>query len=169
MPHKRNPILSENLTGLARVIRSSSIPFMENVTLWHERDISHSSVERTIGPDTVVLTDFAINRMCMIIKNLVINEKMMLKNLDKTNGLYNSQRVMLNLIEFGNFSREEAYKIVQKIAMKSWKNNIDFKTLVKKEKNISDIIDCDKIDEIFDIKYHLKNINKVFNRVLNEK
>jgi len=136
MPHKRNPILSENLTGLARVIRSSAIPFMENIALWHERDISHSSVERTIGPDSIVLTDFALSRLSSVVKNLVVDKKMMLKNLEKTNGLYNSQRVMLKLIEKGEFSREEAYKIVQNLAMESWKKDKNFKNIVKKNKKI---------------------------------
>ncbi len=169
MPHKRNPILSENLTGLARVIRSSAIPFMENIALWHERDISHSSVERTIGPDSIVLTDFALSRLSSVVKNLVVDKKMMLKNLEKTNGLYNSQRVMLKLIEKGEFSREEAYKIVQNLAMESWKKDKNFKNIVKKNKKISNTLNKKEIENIFDIKYHLKNIDQMFERVLNEK
>ena len=169
MPHKRNPILSENLTGLARVIRSSAIPFMENIALWHERDISHSSVERTIGPDSIVLTDFALSRLSSVVKNLVVDKKMMLKNLEKTNGLYNSQRVMLKLIEKGEFSREEAYKIVQNLAMESWKKDKIFKNIVKKNKKISNTLNKKEIENIFDIKYHLKNIDQMFERVLNEK
>ena len=169
MPHKRNPILSENLTGLARVIRSSAIPFMENIALWHERDISHSSVERTIGPDSIVLTDFALSRLSSVIKNLVVDKKMMLKNLEKTNGLYNSQRLMLKLIEKGDFSREEAYKIVQNLAMESWKKDKNFKNIVKKNKKISKTLNKKEIENIFDIQYHLKNIDEMFERVLNEK
>jgi adenylosuccinate lyase len=169
MPHKRNPILSENLTGLARVIRSSAIPFMENIALWHERDISHSSVERTIGPDSIVLMDFALSRLSSVVKNLVVDKKMMLKNLEKTNGLYNSQRVMLKLIEKGEFSREEAYKIVQNLAMESWKKDKNFKNIVKKNKKISNTLNKKEIENIFDIKYHLKNIDQMFERVLNEK
>ena len=169
MPHKRNPILSENLTGLARVIRSSAIPFMENIALWHERDISHSSVERTIGPDSIVLTDFALSRMSSVVKNLVVDKKMMLKNLERTNGLYNSQRLMLKLIEKGEFTREESYKIVQNLAMSSWKKDKNFKYLVKKNKNISCTLNKKEIENIFDIQYHLKNIDKIFERVLNEK
>ena len=169
MPHKRNPILSENLTGLARVIRSSAIPFMENIALWHERDISHSSVERTIGPDSIVLTDFALNRISSVIKNLVIDKKMMLQNLEKTNGLYNSQRLMLKLLEKSDFSRENAYKIVQDSAMKSWENNKNFKNIIIKNKKISKILNKKEIEDIFDIQYHLKNIDEIFERVLNEK
>ena len=169
MPHKRNPILSENLTGLARVIRSSAIPFMENIALWHERDISHSSVERTIGPDSIVLTDFALSRLSSVVKNLVVDKKMMLKNLEKTNGLYNSQRLMLKLIEKGEFSREEAYKIVQNLAMESWKKDKNFKNIVKKNKKISKTLNKKEIENIFDIQYHLKNIDEMFERVLNEK
>ncbi len=169
MPHKRNPILSENLTGLARVIRSSVFPFMENIALWHERDISHSSVERTIGPDSIVLTDFALNRMSTVVKNLVIDKKVMLQNLEKTNGLYNSQRLMLKLIEKGKFSREESYKIVQNLAMESWKKNKNFKNIIKKNTKISKILDKKEIENLFDIQYHLKNIDEIFGRVLNEK
>jgi adenylosuccinate lyase len=169
MPHKRNPILSENLTGLARVIRSSAIPFMENIALWHERDISHSSVERTIGPDSIVLTDFALNRISSVIKNLVIDKKMMLQNLEKTNGLYNSQRLMLKLLEKSDFSRENAYKIVQDSAMESWEKNKNFKNIIVKNKKISKILNKKEIEDIFDIQYHLKNIDEIFERVLNEK
>ena len=169
MPHKRNPILSENLTGLARVIRSSAVPFMENIALWHERDISHSSVERTIGPDSIVLTDFALSRISSVVKDLVIDKKMMLKNLEKTNGLYNSQRLMLKLIEKGEFSREEAYKIVQNLAMESWNKDKNFKNIVKKNKKISNTLNKKEIENIFDIQYHLKNIDEIFERVLNEK
>ena len=169
MPHKRNPILSENLTGLARVIRSSAIPFMENIALWHERDISHSSVERTIGPDSIVLTDFALSRLSSVVKNLVVDKEMMLKNLEKTNGLYNSQRLMLKLIEKGEFSREEAYKIVQTLAMESWKKDKSFKNIIKKNKKISKTLNKKEIENIFDIQYHLKNIDEMYERVLNEK
>ena len=165
MPHKRNPVLTENLTGISRIIRSSVIPMMENITLWHERDISHSSVERILCPDTLILLDFSINRLKNIIKNLVVNQVRMKKNLDDTKGLYNSQRVLLELIKKGN-SRENSYKLVQKIAMKSWEKNLNFKELLLKNKEISKFLNKKSINEIFDLSYHLKNINKIFDRVL---
>ena len=165
MPHKRNPVLTENLTGISRIIRSSVIPMMENITLWHERDISHSSVERILCPDTLVLLDFSINRLKNIVKNLVVNGVRMKKNLDDTKGLFNSQRVMLELIKKGN-SRENSYKVVQKIAMKSWEKNINFKELLLNSKEINKFLDKKSINEIFDLTYHFKNINKIFNRVL---
>mgnify|MGYP001223271577 CR=1 FL=1 len=168
MPHKKNPILSENLTGIARVIRSSCIPFMENVTLWHERDISHSSVERTLAPDTLVLCDFALNRMKNVIKNLVVNKKMMKNNLNKTNGLYNSQRVMLKLIE-KDISRERAYKIVQTLALKSWKIQKNFKELLKKDKSVRSLLSIEEINNLFDLNYFLKNVDFIFKRALHEK
>lgn len=165
MPHKRNPVLTENLTGISRIIRSSVIPMMENITLWHERDISHSSVERILCPDTLVLLDFSINRLKNIVKNLVVNEVRMKKNLNDTKGLFNSQRVMLELIKKGN-SRENSYKVVQKIAMKSWEKNINFKELLLNSKEINKFLDKKSINEIFDLTYHFKNINKIFDRVL---
>ena len=165
MPHKRNPILTENLTGISRIIRSSVIPMMENITLWHERDISHSSVERIICPDTLVLLDFSISRLKNVVKDLVVSEVRMKKNLDDTKGLYNSQRVLLSLIKKGN-SRENSYKLVQKIAMKSWKTNIDFKKLLLDNKEINKFLSKKEVNEIFDLKYHFKNINKIFKRVL---
>jgi adenylosuccinate lyase len=165
MPHKKNPVLSENLTGIARIIRSNCIPFMENIALWHERDISHSSVERTIGPDSIILCDFALNRMQGIIKNLVINKRMMRDNLKKTNGLYNSQRVMLKLIQ-KNLSREEAYKIVQNVAMRSWKENKDFKSLLKKDKNVKSLLSVNEINKLFDLGHFLRNINNIYKKVL---
>ena len=167
MPHKRNPVLTENITGIARVIRSSVIPSLENISLWHERDISHSSVERMIFPDSLILTDFAIHRMKGVIKNLVVNKAEMKQNLDKTNGLFNSQRVMLKLIEKG-ISRENSYDIVQKLAMNSWKKKIDFKKLLKKNKDLKKFLTVKEIDDIFDINYHLKNIDKIFKKVLGQ-
>ena len=167
MPHKRNPVLTENITGIARVIRSSVIPSLENISLWHERDISHSSVERMIFPDSLILTDFAIHRMKGVIKNLVVNKAEMKQNLDKTNGLFNSQRVLLKLIEKG-ISRENSYDIVQKLAMNSWKKKIDFKKLLKKSKDLKKFLTVKEIDDIFDINYHLKNIDKIFKKVLGQ-
>ena len=131
MPHKRNPILSENLTGLARIIRSSATPMMENVALWHERDIYHSSVERMIAPDALVVADFALNRLIGLVENLMIYPENMVKNLEKLNGLVFSGQVMLTLIEEAKISREDAYKIVQENAMKVWSYGKDFLTLLK--------------------------------------
>ncbi len=165
MPHKRNPVLTENLTGIARIIRSNIIPSLENIALWHERDISHSSVERIICPESMILLDFALNRMTEVIKNLVVNKKEMLENLKKTNGLYNSQRVLLNLINKG-LTREKAYEIVQSIAMVSWKKKIDFKILLKENKELKKFISSKEIENIFNINYHLKNIDGIFKRVL---
>ena len=168
MPHKKNPVLSENLTGIARVVRSSCLPFMENIALWHERDISHSSVERTLAPDTIVLCDFAINRMNKIIENLVVDVKKMGDNLKRTNGLYNSQRVMLEIVK-KKISRERAYRLVQKVALKSWKEDIEFQTLLKKDKNIKAILNESDIDNLFNLGHFYKNIDKIYTRVLNEK
>ena len=165
MPHKKNPVLSENLTGIARLIRGSVIPMMENITLWHERDISHSSVERILCPDTLALMDFALYRMKEIIKNLVINKNTMKNNLTDTKGLYNSQRVMLELIKKG-ISREKAYKIVQKTAMKSWKTKLDFQLLLQRDKEIKKYLNKSELRKLFDTSYHLKNIDKIFKRVL---
>ena len=163
MPHKRNPVLSENLTGLARVIRANLIPVLENISLWHERDISHSSVERLVFPDTLTLLDFSLNRMSDVIENLVVNEKQMLENLNKTKGLYNSQRVMLKLIGKG-LTRERSYKIVQKTAMKSWNENKDFKLILQKDTDVKKLLSSKEIDKIFDLNYHLKNINSIFKK-----
>ena len=165
MPHKRNPVLSENLTGIARVIRASVIPMMENISLWHERDISHSSVERLLCPDTLVLLDFSLYRINNVINNLVINKKQMLKNLKDTKGLFNSQRVLLSLIKKGK-TRESSYKIVQKIAMISWKKNLNFKSLLLKDSDIRQFLNKNEIEEIFNIDYHFKNIDSIFKKVL---
>ena len=165
MPHKKNPILSENLTGLARLIRSSVIPALENVALWHERDISHSAVERNIGPDTTIALDFALNRLSNVIKNLNIYPKNMKKNLDITNGIFFSQRVLLELTTVG-FTREESYKIVQKNAMQAWKENSSFYDQIISDKKISSKIPVNKIKKLFDFGYHTKKINIIFNRSL---
>ena len=163
MPHKRNPILTENLTGLARVIRANLIPVLENISLWHERDISHSSVERLVFPDTLILLDFSLSRMSNVIENLVVNEKQMLENINRTKGLYNSQRVMLKLIDKG-LTREKSYKIVKKTAMKSWNENKDFKLLLQKNSDVNKLLSLKEIDKIFDLNYHLKNINSIFKK-----
>ena len=165
MPHKKNPILSENLTGLARLIRSSVVPALENVALWHERDISHSAVERNIGPDTTVTLDFALSRLNNVVKNLSIYPKNMKKNLDITNGIFFSQRVLLELTTVG-FTREESYKIVQKNAMQAWKENSSFYSKIVSDKKITNKIPVNKIKKLFDFSYHTKKINVIFNRSL---
>ena len=165
MPHKKNPILSENLTGLARLIRASVIPALENIALWHERDISHSAVERNIGPDTTIALDFALNRLSNVIKNLNIYPKKMKKNLDITNGLFFSQRVLLELTTSG-FSREESYKIVQTNAMRAWKENSSFYHKIVSDKKVTNKIPVNKLKKLFDFSYHTKRINIIFNRSL---
>ena len=165
MPHKRNPVLSENLTGISRIIRSSVIPFQENISLWHERDISHSSVERILCPDVLGLIDFSLNRLRNIIENIVVNKNQMIKNLDNTKYLYNSQRVMLALIQSG-LTREQSYKIVQKIAMDAWNNDKNFKDLLKNDKEIRNYLSDKIIHKIFDIEYHFKHIEKIYKNVL---
>ncbi|MDC1096404.1 adenylosuccinate lyase [Pelagibacteraceae bacterium] len=165
MPHKKNPILSENLTGLARLIRATVIPALENIALWHERDISHSAVERNIGPDATIALDFALNRMNDIIKNLNIYPKNMLKNLNLTNGLFFSQRVLLELTSVG-FTREDAYKLVQKNAMRSWNNKSEFLENIINDNIINKKIPVNKLKKLFDFSYHTKRINIIFKRNL---
>ena len=165
MPHKKNPILSENLTGISRIIRSSVVPLMENISLWHERDISHSSVERIVCPDALILIDFSLNRLKGVIKNLVVNKKKMKLNLMNTNGLYNSQRVLLELTKKG-ISRENAYRIVQSVAMKSWDKNLNFQTLLQRDKDVKKFLSRNDLAKIFDLNYHLKYVNFLFDRVL---
>ena len=165
MPHKKNPILSENLTGLARLIRSSVVPALENVALWHERDISHSAVERNIGPDATIALDFALNRLSNVVKNLNVYPKNMKKNLDITNGIFFSQRVLLELTTTG-FSREESYKIVQRNAMQAWKENSSFYEKIVSDRKITDKIPVNKLKKLFDFGYHTKKINIIFNRSL---
>ena len=165
MPHKKNPILSENLTGLSRLIRSSVIPSLENVALWHERDISHSAVERNIGPDANTALDFALVRLNSVVKNLNIYPKKMRKNLDITKGLFFSQRVLLELTNNG-LSREQAYSIVQKNAMKAWNNQTTFLEVLLKDKNVSKKIPVNKLRQLFNFSYHTKKINIIFNRSL---
>ena len=168
MPHKKNPILSENLTGLARLIRSSTIPAFENVALWHERDISHSAVERNIGPDATIALDFALVRLSNLIKNLNIYPKKMQKNLNLTNGIFFSQRVLLELTNVG-FTREEAYKIVQKNALMAWKENTSFYNKILSDKKINNKISVNKLKKLFNFGYHTKKINIIFNRNLKRK
>ena len=165
MPHKKNPILSENLTGLARLIRSSVVPALENVALWHERDISHSAVERNIGPDSTIALDFALHRLSNVVKNLNIYPKNMMKNLNITNGIFFSQRVLIELTNVG-FTREEAYKIVQKNAMKSWNDNSPFYENIASDKKITNKIPVNKLKKLFNFSYHTKKINIIFKRSL---
>ena len=167
MPHKKNPILSENLTGLARLIRANVLPALENIALWHERDISHSAVERNIGPDSTIALDFALIRLNEIIKNLNIYPKNMVKNLNITNGLFFSQRVLLELTSCG-FTREQAYSIVQKNAMITWKNNTSFFENLSKDKRIVNKIPVNKLKKLFNLGYHSKKINIIFKRALNK-
>ena len=165
MPHKKNPILSENLTGLARLIRSSVIPALENVALWHERDISHSAVERNIGPDATIALDFALHRLSIVVENLNIYPKNMKKNLNITNGIFFSQRVLLELTAVG-FSREESYKMVQKNALEAWKDNSSFYEKIVSDKKITNKIPVNKLKKLFDFSYHTKKINIIFKRSL---
>ncbi len=165
MPHKKNPILSENLTGLARLIRSNVMPALENIALWHERDISHSAVERNIGPDSTIALDFALNRLSNVVKNLNVYSKNMRRNLNITNGIFFSQRVLLELTTVG-FTREESYKIVQKNAMKAWKENSSFYDKIISDKKITNKISVNKLRKLFDFSYHTKKINIIFSRSL---
>ena len=164
MPHKKNPILSENLTGLARMVRSYVIPSLENIALWHERDISHSSVERNIGPDANITLDFALARLAGILDKMIIYPNKMLDNLNITKGLVFSQEMMLELTKTG-MSREKAYRLIQGHAKISFSKNIDLKNLIKKDKIITDRINEKKIDRIFTYNKHFKNINYIFGRV----
>ena len=165
MPHKRNPVLTENLTGLARVVRSSVMPALENISLWHERDISHSSVERFIGPDATITMDFALNRLNNVVENMVVYPDNMMKNLEKFNGLVFSQRVLLSLTQ-KDISREDSYLMVQRNSMKVWNGEGTFYELIKKDEEICSILSDDEIDDIFDLNYHLKHIEEIFQRVL---
>ena len=164
MPHKRNPVLTENLTGIARIVRASVIPALENVALWHERDISHSSVERVFAPDASIALDFAIARMTNVIDNLLIYPDRMKENMGKLKGLVNSQQVLLKLTQAG-ISREDAYSLVQDISMKVWKGDDTFLSLLKSNKLINNKINEAELDNLFDEEYHTKNIDEIFNRV----
>ena len=164
MPHKRNPVLTENLTGLARMVRAYAMPAMENVALWHERDISHSSVERMIGPDATVTLDFALNRLAGVIEKLVVYPDRMRANLEKLSGLHNSQRVLLALTQKG-VSREDAYSFVQRNAMKTWNEGADFLTELKSDDEVTKHLSEAELDEMFDIAYHLKHADTIFSRV----
>ncbi len=164
MPHKRNPVLSENLTGLARLVRMAVIPAMENVALWHERDISHSSVERNIGPDATVTLDFALARLTGLVDKLVIYPDNMIANMNKFRGLVHSQRVLLALTQAG-VSREDAYRLVQRNAMKVWEQDADFKKELLADAEVTAALSADQIEEKFDLGYHTKHVDTIFGRV----
>ncbi|WP_168464838.1 adenylosuccinate lyase [Wolbachia endosymbiont of Ctenocephalides felis wCfeT] len=166
MPHKCNPILSENLTGLSRLVRSYVFPALENVALWHERDISHSSVERCIAPDACIAMDFALVRLTDLIDNLVVHKENIEKNLNSSKGLVFSQRVLLELVNSG-LTREEAYKIVQSNAMKVKQNNSDFLTELKTDKFLLEIINTEKLESLFDFAYYTKHIDHIYSKVFN--
>jgi adenylosuccinate lyase len=167
MPHKRNPVLTENLTGLARMVRSYATPAMENVALWHERDISHSSVERMIGPDATVTLDFALMRLAGVVDKLLVYPQNMQKNLDRLGGLVHSQRVLLALTQKGA-SREDSYKLVQRNAMPVWRGEGDFLQLLKKDAEVKKYLTDAEIEEQFDLGYHLKHVDTIFKRVFGE-
>ncbi|MGQ3674313.1 adenylosuccinate lyase [Xanthobacter sp. TB0139] len=164
MPHKRNPVLTENLTGLARMVRAYALPAMENVALWHERDISHSSVERMIGPDATVTLDFALARLTGVMDKLVVHTDNMQKNIDRLGGLMHSQRVLLALTQKGA-SREDAYRLVQRNAMKVWRGEGDFQSFLLADTDVRKYLSEEEIAEKFDLGYHLKNVDTIFQRV----
>ncbi len=164
MPHKRNPVLTENITGLARMVRSYALPAMENVALWHERDISHSSVERMIGPDATVTLDFALARMAGVIEKLVVYPDNMRANLDRLGGLVHSQRVLLALTQKG-VAREDAYRLVQRNAMRVWAERADFLALLKGDPDIAKVLTPIELDALFDLAYHTKHVDTIFARV----
>ncbi|HVW74196.1 MAG TPA: adenylosuccinate lyase [Rhizomicrobium sp.] len=164
MPHKRNPVLTENVTGLARMVRSYAIPAMENVALWHERDISHSSVERYIGPDATITLDFALARMTGVIEKLVVYPDRMQKNLDATHGLVHSQRVLLALTQAG-LPREDSYRLVQKNAMRAWNGEGNLLDLLKADPDVSKALPAARLEAMFDLGYHLKQVDTIFQRV----
>ena len=168
MPHKRNPIASENISGLARVVRANAVAAMENIPLWHERDISHSSVERIILPDSTILVDYMLKRFTGIMEKLLVYPKNMMANLNKMKGLVHSQRVLLALAESG-ISREDAYRIVQRNAMEVWEKGKDFKTLLKADKDVRKKLGVKELEECFSLEYHTKNVDYIFKRVFGRK
>ncbi len=167
MPHKRNPVLSENLCGLSRLVRSSVTPALENIVLWHERDISHSSVERVIGPDSTILMDFMLSRLTTLVKKLSVYPENLEKNIWLTSGLVFSQKVLLKLISKGH-TREKAYSVVQRNAMKCWKSKSDFKKILSEDKDINSILSKDDLDSCFKVDQDLSNIDYIFSRVFSQ-
>jgi adenylosuccinate lyase len=168
MPHKRNPVLSENVTGLSRLVRSAVVPALENVALWHERDISHSSVERGIAPDATVHLDFALHRLTGIIAKLIVYPENMKRNLERLGGLIHSQRVLLALIQKG-LEREQAYELVQRNAMQVWKGNGNFVAALKADADVGKLLTPREIDRLFDLRYHTKHVDTIFRRVFEDK
>lgn len=164
MPHKRNPILSENLTGLARLLRGYAGMGLEDIALWHERDISHSSVERVIGPDACIVLDFMLHRVSGLLEGLVVYPERMRANLNKMHGLVFSQRVLLALTEKGML-REEAYRVVQRNAMRVWQEGLDFQTLLAADADLQGYLSAAELGELFDLSYHTKQIDTIFARV----
>jgi adenylosuccinate lyase len=164
MPHKRNPILSENLTGMARLLRGWAVAALEDVALWHERDISHSSVERVIAPDATIALDFSLHRFAGMIENLRVYPARMQENLDQTGGLYEAQRVLLALVEKG-VARQEGYVLVQRNAMKVWEERVDFRTALKADPEVSRLLTAAEIDACFALDHHLKHVDTIFARV----
>ena len=165
MPHKRNPVLAENLTGLARMVRSAVTPALEDVALWHERDISHSSVERMIAPDATITLDFALARLAGVIDKLVVYPEAMRKNLDHLGGLIHSQRVLLALTQKG-VARDDAYAIVQRNAMRVWRNEGEFLELLKADKDVAKVLSAQELEALFDLGYHFKHVDTIFKRVI---
>jgi adenylosuccinate lyase len=169
MPHKRNPVLTENLTGLARVVRGAVVPAMENVALWHERDISHSSVERFIGPDACITLDFALARLTGVIDKLLVYPDRMRRNMDRMGGLIHSQRVLLALTQSG-LSREDSYALVQRNAMRVWESDgqLQLLDLLKADPDVTSRLSNDELEGLFDLDYHLKRIDTIFARVFGD-
>jgi adenylosuccinate lyase len=169
MPHKRNPVLTENLTGLARVVRSAVTPALENVALWHERDISHSSVERYIGPDATITLDFALARLTGVVDKLVIYPERMQKNLDRMGGLVHSQRVLLALTQAG-LTRDDSYRLVQRNAMKVWESDgqLSLLELLKADPEVSAKLSAEELEASFGLDYHFAQIDRIFERVFGE-
>jgi len=164
MPHKRNPVLSENLTGLARMVRAYAVPALENVALWHERDISHSSVERMIGPDATVTLDFALVRLASVVERLIVYPEAMRRNLDRLGGLVHSQRVLLALTQCG-MARERAYELVQRNAVKVWEKGADFLTELMGDPEVRAALPEDQLRGLFDVDYHVRHVDRIFERV----
>ena len=164
MPHKKNPIGSENISGLARLVSTNSLAAMENMALWHERDISHSSVERVIGPDSTILADYMLRRLTGIIKNLRVHPERMLENLNKLKGLIFSQRVLIRLTDLG-LKRDTAYEMVQRNALKVWDTGKDFKTLLLEDQELMEHVSAQEVEDVFDLDYHLKHVDDIFKRV----
>jgi len=168
MPHKRNPVSAENLSGLARLVRSYSLASLENIPLWHERDISHSSVERVIAPDATILVDYMLHRFTSLIETLIVYPEQMRKNLEKMDGLIYSEAILLLLTKRG-LSREEAYQVVQRNAMKAWEEGLDFKTLLSQDETIQNLLKPEELDRTFEVRTHLRHVEDIFHRVFGER